>query len=234
MAETGGHRTVTRGGRRPAPAAAAGAAALALLAAVAHGQGAITPEPVDGDPARGSGLYTARCLRCHGETAGGNREIGSPALHQQEDWYLVAQLEKFRKGIRVADASDTSEVRMQATAVALPDDQAVRDVAVYIHSLEGPPPDTETGGDPVAGKAFFMVCLTCHGEDGRGKYEFKSPALVGQNAWYIVKQLKKFQAGARGVHPQDITGAQMRPMALTLVTEQAVHDVVAYIGTLSK
>jgi len=58
------------------------------------------------------------------------------------------------------------------------------------------------------------------------------PALEGQNDWYLVHQLDLFKTGLRGRAPQDVYGAQMKPMATTLATEQAVMDVVAYINTL--
>jgi hypothetical protein len=47
-------------------------------------------------------------------------------------------------------------------------------------------------------------------------------------------QLKNFKSGVRGTNPQDITGAQMRPMSMILADEQAMKDVIAYIQTLSK
>ena len=51
--------------------------------------------------------------------------------------------------------------------------------------------------------------------------------LDGENVW-----LKKFKEGVRGTNPQDIGGMQMRPMSMTLVDEQAMKDVIAYIRTL--
>ena len=60
-----------------------------------------------------------------------------------------------------------------------------------------------------------------------------APSLLGQHDWYHVAQLNKFKDGIRGANPQDITGSQMRPMAMTLVNEQAVKDVVAYIQSLN-
>ncbi len=47
------------------------------------------------------------------------------------------------------------------------------------------------------------------------------------------RQLKNFKSGARGTHPQDTYGMQMRPMSMTLPTDQAIADVAAYVNTLS-
>jgi hypothetical protein len=46
--------------------------------------------------------------------------------------------------------------------------------------------------------------------------------------------LKKFKAGVRGTNALDTSGALMRPMSQTLVDDQAVKDVVAYIVSLQK
>ena len=61
----------------------------------------------------------------------------------------------------------------------------------------------------------------------------KAPKLTGQADWYLLAQLHKFKSGARGAHKDDATGAQMRAMASTLVDDQAMLDVVAYVRTLS-
>lgn len=87
--------------------------------------------------------------------------------------------------------------------------------------------------DAAAGKASYGTCLACHGPDGKGNEALKAPPIAGQHDWYLVSQLKKFRAGIRGTNPKDVTGAQMRPMSLTLADEQAVKNVVAHIGTLA-
>ena len=51
--------------------------------------------------------------------------------------------------------------------------------------------------------------------------------------WYLRSQLGKFRSGVRGANPKDVTGLQMRPMAMTLKDDKAVSDVVAHIATLS-
>ncbi len=49
----------------------------------------------------------------------------------------------------------------------------------------------------------------------------------------MTRQLKNFKAGIRGAHPDDIFGAQMRPMAMVLTGDQDIADVVAYISSLA-
>ena len=56
--------------------------------------------------------------------------------------------------------------------------------------------------------------------------------LVGQSDWYLVRQIKNFKSGIRGKNPKDTYGMQMAPMAMTLATDEAINNVVAYILTL--
>lgn len=87
-------------------------------------------------------------------------------------------------------------------------------------------------GDAFKGRSFYAVCAGCHGADAMGSEATNAPRLQGQFDWYLIRQLKNYQSGARGVHKDDSYGATMRAMAGTLANEQAILDVVAYIGTL--
>lgn len=87
-------------------------------------------------------------------------------------------------------------------------------------------------GDPVAGKASYITCTACHGADGAGLQALNSPAIAGQETWYLETQLKNYKAGVRGAHAKDIYGMQMRPMAMTLPTAEAVANVAAYVNSL--
>lgn len=89
------------------------------------------------------------------------------------------------------------------------------------------------GGDPVKGKAAYGVCASCHGADGTGNKALNAPAVAGQGAWYVARQLKNFKTGVRGSSPKDSFGMQMRPMAMTLVNDAAVADISAYIAKMS-
>jgi cytochrome c oxidase subunit 2 len=50
--------------------------------------------------------------------------------------------------------------------------------------------------------------------------------------WYLATQLKNFQEGVRGSHPQDMYGPQMALMSATLADDQAINDLVAYINAV--
>jgi cytochrome c oxidase subunit 2 len=86
-------------------------------------------------------------------------------------------------------------------------------------------------GDPAMGETLFAVCQACHGPGGEGNQQLGAPRIAGQKPWSLLRQLRHFRAGARGVDPRDTFGLQMRAMALTLADDQAVEDVVAYVAT---
>lgn len=83
-----------------------------------------------------------------------------------------------------------------------------------------------------AGQAQFAVCSACHGAQGEGNAMLNAPRLAGQSSWYLKRQLNNFKHGVRGTDSADSFGAQMAPMAATLVDQAAVDNVVAYIATL--
>lgn len=88
-----------------------------------------------GDAAAGEALY-APCAACHGADARGNKALNAPALHRQEAWYQISQLNKFRNESRGAHPDDTWGQQMAPMAATLADEQAIADVVAYILSLQ--------------------------------------------------------------------------------------------------
>ena len=185
----------------------------------------------EGDAAAGKGLY-ATCTACHGANGEGNKALNAPKIAGQEEWYLIRQIQNFKKGARGGDPKDMFGAQMRPMAMTLADDQAIANVSAYIAALENKAPATTVEGDAAKGKATYGVCVACHGAKAEGNKALNAPALAGMDDWYQVTQLKNFKAGVRGKHPEDTFGAQMQPMALTLPDDQAILDVVAYINTL--
>jgi cytochrome c oxidase subunit 2 len=87
-------------------------------------------------------------------------------------------------------------------------------------------------GNVNTGKDLYSVCAGCHGFEGEGNRTVNAPRLAGMPGWYLVRQLRHFQDGVRGGSEDDLYGAQMARMALSLWDLRAIQDVVAYIGTL--
>ena len=77
-------------------------------------------------------------------------------------------------------------------------------------------------GDAAAGQAKSALCATCHGADGNSQLSI-NPKLAGQNAGYLVKQLKDYKSGAR-VNPT------MTAMVAAL-TDQDVLDIAAWYSS---
>jgi cytochrome c553 len=93
-----------------------------------------SPELEGGDAARGAAFY-ATCSACHGAAGEGMPTLFGPPLAHQSDWYMLSQLQKFRAGVRGSDPKDPIAIMMRPMAIALPDEQAMRDVIAYIATL---------------------------------------------------------------------------------------------------
>ncbi len=185
----------------------------------------------DGDAEKGKVLFTV-CMACHGANGEGNALLNAPATGGQDEWYVVRQLNNFRAGVRGAHADDIFGAQMRPMALTLADEQAVIDVAAYVATLPLPELAASIEGNAEAGKKAFVVCVACHGANGEGNVSLNAPRLSGQYDWYIKRQIENFKTGVRGTDPKDIYGAQMRPMAMILATDEQVLDVTAYIATL--
>jgi cytochrome c oxidase subunit 2 len=119
-------------------------------------------------------------------------------------------------------------------SLILENEEDIEAVAAHVASLppQRPAPVVE-GGDPARGREIFTLCTQCHGPEARGNPQTFAPPLAWASDWYLLTQLKHFKSGVRGASPGDTTGVLMRPMAGTLVDEQAMRDVISYIMTLS-
>jgi cytochrome c oxidase subunit 2 len=183
---------------------------------------------------RGEALFDL-CSTCHGPDAAGNHQYLAPSIAGLSEWYVLAQLGKFRDGRRGLHFDDLSGMRMRPMSLTLRTEEDVAAVAKYVAGLPPVKPEPQMeGGDPVRGQTLYALCSSCHGVQGEGLQPLNGPPLANTSDWYLVDQLKKFKAGVRGADPKDPIAIMMRPMALTLADDQAILDVVAYITTLSK
>jgi len=200
---------------------------------------AATSEPqVQAEQAKPAGpdgktLYVT-CSACHGQNGEGNKALNSPAIAGQEGWYIKRQLNNFKAGIRGKDPKDIYGMQMASMAAILATEEMQDAVIEHIKTFPTPEIKPAEKGDSAAGKALYATCAVCHGQKGEGNKILNSPGLVQLQDWYLVRQLKNFKSGIRGKHPQDIYGMQMAPMAMTLVDDAAIDNVVSYIKTLKK
>jgi len=107
--------------------------------AVAHYVETLPPVPhassFPGDPKAGATLY-ATCAACHGDDGAGNQDLGAPRIAGVDDWYLAAELRKFRSGVRGTNPKDREGRLMRPMARALPDEDAIRNVVAYAETLK--------------------------------------------------------------------------------------------------
>jgi cytochrome c oxidase subunit 2 len=180
---------------------------------------------------RGKELFET-CVPCHGQDGSGSPEFGAPNIAGMKAWYVEEQVAKFRAGTRGMHFSDQEGMRMRPMALSLMTDENVDAVARYVESLPVVRHASSLPGDPKAGEALYATCSSCHGDNGAGNDDLKAPRVAGVDDWYLATQLRKFKSGVRGTNPKDKEGRLMRPMARALGDDEAVRNVVAYVGTL--
>ena len=204
-----------------------------------------TTEHVD-DLVRGKDLYSL-CMSCHGKEGLGNESVNAPAIAGLQRWYVEAQIHKFNDGHRGLHIDDLPGMQMRPMALTLfvnehdkrnpkkgLSERNVKNVAAYIETLAGEiPARTIEGGDPEKGKATYAICMACHGADAKGVQLLNAPGLTYLQDWYIIRQISNFNSGIRGSSSGDMTGMQMKPMAMMVADEETLKNVIAYIQTLS-
>lgn len=184
----------------------------------------------------GQQLYSS-CAACHGQQAQGNKNLNAPKLAGQSVWYLRRQLTYFKNGARGTHKQDIYGQQMATMAKLLVDDEAITNVASYINSLSQLPPPSTTvvsgsNGELIKGQKLYKNCAFCHGKFGQGNFNTNAPKLAGQHDWYLKKQLVNYQNKIRGRHKGDFYGNQMVLMSKLLHDEDAIDNVISYIGTL--
>lgn len=83
------------------------------------------------------------------------------------------------------------------------------------------------------GQKLFAQCVACHGNKGEGNTTLNAPAIAGQDAAYLERQLHNFRNRRRGTDKSDALGAQMQAAA-TVLTDDAVAKVASYAANLPK
>ncbi|VAX11097.1 Cytochrome c4 [hydrothermal vent metagenome] len=82
---------------------------------------------------------------------------------------------------------------------------------------------SQAAGNAEAGKTKAQVCFSCHGMNGDGNTNPPWPALAGQHASYIAKQLADFKSGSR-----------MEPLMIAQVaslSEADMADLAAFFAS---
>jgi len=149
-----------------------------------------------GDIAAGQ-AKSALCIACHGPNGQGGPNPLWPKLAGQHASYIVQQLNNFK-------AQDRQEPTMSPMAAPLTE-QEVHNLAAYFESQTPKIGSAnqewlEQGQKIYRGgnkETSVVACIGCHGPQGRGNPAAKYPAINGQNAQYMLKQIKDYKNGIR-------------------------------------
>lgn len=125
----------------------------------------------------GRGAFAENCAACHGR--GGQGAAGYPNL-RDDDWLWGGKPEDILRTLRFGIRSEHKETRASQMPRfgldKLLSDQQIDRVADYVLSLS-------SGAAPNAniqkGAAIFKEqCVSCHGDDGKGKQDLGAPNLT--------------------------------------------------------
>ncbi|MCI2282164.1 c-type cytochrome [Colwellia sp. MSW7] len=109
----------------------------------------------------------------------------------------------------------------------------MNDLAAYFAVQKSTPGTSETsevghkiyfGGDVNKG---IPACVACHGVNGKGMAQVGFPAIAGQNADYLKKQITTFRDGSRANDNNNM----MRNIAIKL-SDSDIESVVKYMSSL--
>lgn len=93
-----------------------------------------TQNKLGGDAEQGKEVFTEICAKCHRFNGKGERTFGSAPLIGLQDWYIRAQISKFRDGIRGGSKADEKGFKMHEMARYLSEKNA-SDVTAHIAIL---------------------------------------------------------------------------------------------------
>lgn len=169
------------------------------------------------------------CSNCHG-VDGNSISPNFPKLAEQQEEYLIAQLNQFRNHKR---EDPPGFIYMWGISRHLTDDQ-IKGLAAYFAAQKSVSPGR---GDPKLveeGKQIFdsglpaqsvPPCSTCHGDHGQGNGQF--PRVADQHADYAIKQLTVFQQTE-----QRPAGVAMKVVTHSL-SRQNMEAVAAYLQEMA-
>lgn len=129
----------------------------------------------------GRTLFEDNCAACHGVKATGGP--GFPNL-SAKSWLWGGEPDKIAETIRVGINSTNEDTRIsQMTAFGrdgVLDATQISNVVAYVRSLSGLGSDGPAEAPAIAaGKEVFVAnCVSCHGDDAKGKQDMGAPDLT--------------------------------------------------------
>ncbi|KPK12663.1 MAG: hypothetical protein AMJ68_01070 [Acidithiobacillales bacterium SG8_45] len=158
------------------------------------------------------------CVLCHGETGNSTRpEV--PHLAGQNPVYLLDQLERFADGRR-------DDYIMSPLAKKLTPDEKLSLVVYYANQQRSS--EFVSGTDPallVRGREIFEKnCVSCHGDDGRGKAGYAYIAALPEK--YIAGTLTRFR------EPNGQRANALMAAAASNLSNEDIDALAAYLSNL--
>jgi len=169
-------------------------------------------------------LLDNRCATCHGAQGHSTSPI-FPSLAGQNRQYLIKQMQDFRSKKRVNDTMTPQVADLSDDTIgALADFFAAQKARVHRIS----DPDLVAVGRYIFTKgnswSGVPACASCHGDNAAGTTTL--PRLAGQNARYLVSQLKDFNQRTRN---NDNEAMHLVASRLTELETKAVADYLSQL-----
>ncbi|MBJ6136640.1 c-type cytochrome [Marinobacter litoralis] len=200
-----------------------------LIAGVVLGVSLSTMAHGAGDPAAGE-QKAAVCAACHGQGGGKPMMASYPKLTGLGEKYLYRQLADIKSGDRAVPEMTGILTNMT--------DQDLKDLAAYFNKQELVVNQANGDAELIAqGQAIFRggnmasgvpACAGCHNPSGKGNEPAGYPALGGQNAEYIAKQLQAYRDGTRA----GTANAGIMVDVASKLTDAEIEAVANYVSGL--
>ncbi|MDH5502032.1 MAG: cytochrome-c oxidase, cbb3-type subunit III [Gammaproteobacteria bacterium] len=139
----------------------------------------------------GKSLYANYCAQCHGSSALGGR--GFPNL-TDDAWLYGGQPAQIEHSI----VSGRNGI-MPPLAAVFADEAEIDAMVTYVQNM----PEGMDATSPAHGK-YMMLCIACHGPDGKGNQALGAPSLVDNDWLYgssAAEIRKSIVEGRNGVMP---------------------------------
>jgi cytochrome c oxidase cbb3-type subunit III len=164
----------------------------------------------------GKAIFSNACATCHGSSAQG--AIGFPNL-TDDIWHWGGAPDQILETVL-----NGRQAAMPAWESALGGPKGVTAVAVYLQSMRGEKVDTSLAN---AGKnKYDMICVSCHGPDGKGMQALGAPDLTDDYWLYGDDSLAVETSIGKGRNG-------MMPAHTPIIGETRVRLAAAYVWSLS-
>lgn len=207
-----------------APVVADSAPSAAAPASAANVVTSTTAKAIFAGDVKAGQEKSVMCVACHG--ADGNSPVPMyPNLAGQSESYLTKQLADFKSG----DRNDP----VMAGIVAALSEKDMKDLGAFFAvqaSKAGTGEASEVGHKLYFGgdaKKGITACVACHGVKGKGMSHAGFPAIAGQNAEYLKKQIANFRDSSRA----NDKNSMMQNIAIKL-SDNDIEELVKYMSSL--